>query len=909
MLRYAKSVFNSVMGSEAEITWPQKSPDKNHELYNWCIDYLYGRIPLSDLDLIFARNQDHLLDTTFTVKNIPGEDGKKYYGKNITPLQYALLHQDKELFTKLLQLGSDIKKPFTYRRQFQNEKPDDIRWVERASMMDAFNDRHQTSDVCTHEMTRNLFSTLLDNFNEEDAFSMIADRLKHALDFRFSKDSPVSTYDLNEFSDFVERILLEKKFRENLWAYANGGGDHAEKFRNMLIGLLDEVDARKGCFAEYDADAITYAKYHLLMIYNAFYSVSLDAIRHRVPQGVENFTDPQRVDDFTGGEVPVSHWLFGRIDDLNRRRYVNLEDKSMLNKRANIYYFEGPEFRNSMRLTYNAKGVTPLVYAALTGKTDAVTDLIAAGSDLNTEFTLETTSLTPRENEASRITTTLPGLLKMKNRAYDFNNVIRTTELKIAVFMGLIKKQDFASAFEMIDSEFDLGITQKLADKNKFHGFVGSINDFDDTINEAIDDMRDSAGFGNVDSYTLSNITRKKLTKNLGDVKNHPEILAGLLAESQRLLDKLKQRKGCFYFYNLKKADAAQAYLERMCNYFYKLKADAEYKLATPQQKLLRHAALGEWQAAAAIWKQDPSVLTQRGNVSVPGRPDYVNLTAWQIAWLNEEYEVVMDMAEHLSPEEKASQYQQIQQLGEPTDDQMKNIKSLLDDVVSASLKDNSNYYCMDAATQEKLDAFNSYITSLYHAKGIPLHPQVFQNIMHIIFTHLDEVYAQPNYDKQGKSVRLLLINVLEHMTSLMGTRYLRVHCQGTDNIITKQKPLTVDGCILAQGRNGSPYFTAEPYPQSGPGITRAIAKGGYGFCGGGKFIFDEQQVSFFQLRQIIDELAPQAMMSVLSSVTAPSGCESPDKKSKVDRTSLFAVEQQKQDQASPQRNNSFTMG
>ena len=72
-------------------------------------------------------------------------------------------------------------------------------------------------------------------------------------------------------------------------------------------------------------------------------------------------------------------------------------------------------------------------------------------------------------------------------------------------------------------------------------------------------------------------------------------------------------------------------------------------------RKLLSHAALGEWNAASAIWSNDPSLLTCRGTVyhpnpkeitpqMNPGRYKYVQRTAWQIALMNEEYELAEEI-------------------------------------------------------------------------------------------------------------------------------------------------------------------------------------------------------------------------------------------------------------------------
>jgi len=106
---------------------------------------------------------------------------------------------------------------------------------------------------------------------------------------------------------------------------------------------------------------------------------------------------------------------------------------------------------------------------------------------------------------------------------------------------------------------------------------------------------------------------------------------------------------------------------------------------------LLDHAALGEWDAARKIWSRNPEILALKGTVFHPGRYRYEKRTAFQIAWMNEEDDIVEEMKIILSSEEQQKQFNEIFPDGElkKYDYDFETAKLLVQDVYTAIIKDN----------------------------------------------------------------------------------------------------------------------------------------------------------------------------------------------------------------------------
>src|SRR5579883_823536 len=144
-------------------------------------------------------------------------------------------------------------------------------------------------------------------------------------------------------------------------------------------------------------------------------------------------------------------------------------------------------------------------------------------------------------------------------------------------------------------------------------------------------------------------------------------------------------------------------------------------------RRLLSHAALGEWDEARAIWSQTPSLLTCRGTVyhpnpqeikpyMNPGRYKYNNLTPWQIAWVNEEYEFVEEMAEYMDDEQKLKQFLEIFPNGElikhnwDLEEAKKRLHNVFKAVFQDPTIDENDLKSMNKSTRKALNKLYTYV-------------------------------------------------------------------------------------------------------------------------------------------------------------------------------------------------------
>jgi len=242
-------------------------------------------------------------------------------------------------------------------------------------------------------------------------------------------------------------------------------------------------------------------------------------------------------------------------------------------------------------------------------------------------------------------------------------------------------------------------------------------------------------------------------------------------------------------------------------------------------RRLLSHAALGEWDAAYAIWSPDPSLLTCYGTVYHPsrttlhpGRYKYTNLTTWQIAWVNEEYEIVDEMAQHLDEEEKTKQFDEIFPDGELIKHNwnLKEAKRLLAAVFAVITQDTSinenNMDVMSESIRNTLNALYAYVQpTSEHKTGLVFDVNIYVEAL--------KLYEDKfNQFKTSHQRSFWCVRVEEHLASLFGTGYLRSHAQGIGNKLTRE------GCILS---DKSSYFPFRRDLKSLPGVHFFV-----GYCG-----------------------------------------------------------------------------
>jgi hypothetical protein len=234
---------------------------------------------------------------------------------------------------------------------------------------------------------------------------------------------------------------------------------------------------------------------------------------------------------------------------------------------------------------------------------------------------------------------------------------------------------------------------------------------------------------------------------------------------------------------------------------------------------LLNYAALGEWDAAEKIWCRYPDLLACKGTVSHPGRYLYKNRTALQIAWMNEEDDIIEKMAMRLTQEEKQQQFDEIFPDGEliiKYDYDFATAKLLLQNVFAAICNDNvikeNNPALMDDNTRNAMQALHDY-----------LHPEKYNNCqIGLVFDV--RIYQEAlkcyedNFNTFGNDDRRTFwcIRVEEAIATYLSTGYLRPHCQGIYNIVQHDEKLKGVGCKLA---NGSSYFSFQREPNSFPGL------------------------------------------------------------------------------------------
>jgi hypothetical protein len=269
-------------------------------------------------------------------------------------------------------------------------------------------------------------------------------------------------------------------------------------------------------------------------------------------------------------------------------------------------------------------------------------------------------------------------------------------------------------------------------------------------------------------------------------------------------------------------------------------------------RQLLSHAALSEWDKACAIWSDDPSLLTCRGTVyhpnriyregqdplvisadKNPGRYKYVNHTAWQIAMMNEEYEIADEMGEFMKKDEMQSQFNEIF----PDKELVKHnwdinearilLKKVFDEVIndtSINTVNTNKTDIMHDSTRKALNELYAYVKPLpEHHAGLVFDARIYVDAVKLHDEYDDEHMKLRHCSMNPHHSLFWLIRVEEYLASLLGTAHLRQHAQGNNGSLKRK------GCTL---RDGSSYFLFRRKSDFIPGFHIFVNADGHGIGG-----------------------------------------------------------------------------
>ncbi|OGT46438.1 MAG: hypothetical protein A3E82_00785 [Gammaproteobacteria bacterium RIFCSPHIGHO2_12_FULL_38_11] len=260
-------------------------------------------------------------------------------------------------------------------------------------------------------------------------------------------------------------------------------------------------------------------------------------------------------------------------------------------------------------------------------------------------------------------------------------------------------------------------------------------------------------------------------------------------------------------------------------------------------RQLLNHAALGEWEDAEGLWQSFPDLLTCRGTIYHPnriaidedrevlfnipldinpGRYKYINVTAWQIALMNEEYEEAERMGACMTNEEKREQFAEVFPDGNMIkyNWNLKQAEQLLlavcNEVIKDPLINENDLSKMSASTRLARQALIEYVR-----------PQVEHTSGHVFDVNL-YIKALALYEDQLRHFKtwgqrsFWNIKIEEWLAASLGTGYLRPHAQGIANGLRRT------GCILT---DGSSYFAFRRPLDSLPGSHFFVGYFGRPYC------------------------------------------------------------------------------
>jgi hypothetical protein len=218
---------------------------------------------------------------------------------------------------------------------------------------------------------------------------------------------------------------------------------------------------------------------------------------------------------------------------------------------------------------------------------------------------------------------------------------------------------------------------------------------------------------------------------------------------------------------------------------------------------LLTHAVFGEWKAARKIWTRYPDILKLKGKVK---RCYEHNHTAYQIAWRNEEDDIIAEMNQFLSPEEQKMQFDEIFPDGRLIKHNWSfdKAKQLLQKVFNAVIEDTviceNDMGLMNDKTRIALQALSDYLNPDQSGQcqtGLVCDVRIYQQARSC---YDDKFHLFVDWNRRA----FWCIRVEEMIASFLSTAYLRPHCQGIHMIAAEGEKLSDTGCILS---NGSSYF------------------------------------------------------------------------------------------------------
>jgi hypothetical protein len=222
---------------------------------------------------------------------------------------------------------------------------------------------------------------------------------------------------------------------------------------------------------------------------------------------------------------------------------------------------------------------------------------------------------------------------------------------------------------------------------------------------------------------------------------------------------------------------------------------------------LLTHAVFGEWKAAREIWTRCPDILKLKGRVK--RCYEYKNHTAYQIAWRNEEDDIIAEMNKLLSPEEQKKQFDEIFPDGKLIKHNwdVEHAKMLLQNVFDAVIKDTDihqdNMSLMNDNTRLALSALHDYLNPDKSGQtGLVCDVRIYEEALTCYDSKFNDYV-----DSHRRT--FWCIRVEEMIASFLSTGYLRPHCQGIYIIVAEGEKLDDTGCILSKG---SYFRCAENY-------------------------------------------------------------------------------------------------
>ena len=265
--------------------------------------------------------------------------------------------------------------------------------------------------------------------------------------------------------------------------------------------------------------------------------------------------------------------------------------------------------------------------------------------------------------------------------------------------------------------------------------------------------------------------------------------------------------------------------------YTDKLNEDPSWK-SYPFRNLLSHVALGDWKAKK-IWENDPSLLTCRGTVYHPnriyddqgnvlfdvpadqnsGRYQYVDVTPFKIALMNEEWGMATEMSEHIDADEVDKQFLDVFPDGKivkyhcDNDEAKKRLEVVFAEVINDTSINENNRDVMNESTRSALNNLYAYVKPIpEHRVGLVFDADIYAEALELFENNLGDFKNRNHWDQR----LFWCIRVEEYLAGLLPTGYLRSHAQG----IVNQTKNT--GCTLS---DNSSYYAFRRQADSIPGF------------------------------------------------------------------------------------------